>query len=113
MAGIKNLPEDKDPKPELSFYAVLAYIPVVGLCSLFSVQQSDEDSHFHSKQGFVLFGAELFGSMVRFVPVVGGWLFLILVLLALFCHIKAWVEMYRGNRYIIPGIGKLAVLLEL
>jgi uncharacterized membrane protein len=91
----------------------LSYIPVLGLCSLFDPERSsNEELYFHSKQGLLLLIAELFCGCVWFIPVVGAWVFLFLLGLFVFFHLKTLHEMKKGKRWKVPIIGPLAILLE-
>jgi uncharacterized membrane protein len=101
------------PGPSARFYAFLAYIPVVGLCSLFAVDSTEEVAYFHSKQGFLLCVCEFMIPMLGFIPVAGPWILLTTFGFFLFSHLKSVWELYHEKRWLIPGLGKVAVLLEL
>ncbi|MBW7876371.1 MAG: hypothetical protein H3C47_10325 [Candidatus Cloacimonetes bacterium] len=104
--------KDKSSEEEFSWNSALAYIPVLGICSLFSVKQQTASEQFHARQGFVLFSVELFSSMVCFVPVVGWPLFFILIFGFAFVHFKVLAEMRKGRRYRLLWLAGIVRLLE-
>lgn len=97
---------------QFPWYCALAYVPVLGLCCLFSSRQGDEEFLFHARQGFILFALEMFSTMILFVPKLGFWCFGLFSLLFACLHIRVLLEMRRGKRFKIPAVASLARLLE-
>ncbi len=104
--------KDRSVEEEFSWNSALAYVPVIGICSLFSVKPQTASEQFHARQGFVLFAVELFSSMVCFVPAVGWPLFFILIVGFAALHVKVLAEMRRGRRYRFLWLAGVVRLLE-
>ena len=92
----------------LSYLGPLAFIP-------FFIAQDDPDVHWHSKNGLVLFAAEVALWFVLFAISMTGFLSCLTcfasvgLTFALFVvHVWCIVSALNGNRPMIPGLSQLA-----
>ena len=76
--------------------AALSYIWILCLVPLLTKRDS-KYAQFHAKQGLVLFIAEIIGSLVFWIPIIGWLLWVAAIILAIMGIIKAlageWWEM--------------------
>jgi len=90
------------------YLAALSYIWILCLVPLF-LKRDSKFAQFHAKQGLVLFIANVAGSLVFWIPVVGWLLGLGILILAVLGIVKA----LSGQWWEMPYLGKYAKKLNI
>ncbi|MFA6909364.1 MAG: hypothetical protein WC289_05830 [Patescibacteria group bacterium] len=89
---------------ESKLMAALSYVWIVSVIMLL-IKKDDQFVYFHARQGLVLFLA----SFIGIIPVIGWFLWILVLLLDLFGFIKA----LSGERYALPGVSTLAEKIKI
>lgn len=90
------------------YVAVLSYLWALVLVPLF-MKRDNAFITSHAKQGLVLFGTEIIGTVVFMIPIIGWALFLFCVIASAYGIAQA----LQGRTWEVPVIGKYAHKLSL
>ncbi len=95
-------------------YAALSYLWILCFLPYFmDDQKSNSFTMFHAKQGVVLFILNIVAMMIAAVPCI-GWVIAPIVLLALFVlAVIGFIKAINGEKWEMPGIGKLVKTMNL
>lgn len=104
----KPLSEDKKKQHEDSLLAALSYVWILCLVPLFLRRDSSFVQH-HAKQGLLLFAVEIVGWPIFGIPVIGWFLGLVVLVLA----ITGFVKALSGEEWNMPFLGKYAKKINL
>ena len=99
--------EEKKPvstSSDSNLMAALSYVWILSVVMLI-VKKDDEFVKFHAKQGLILFII----SFVGVIPVIGWFIWLVVVVLDIVGFIKA----LSGEHYKVPVVGDLASKINL
>jgi len=91
--------ELKDMVPESNILALVSYLWVLSIV-MYILKKDDKFVVFHARQGMVLFAL----SIVGIIPVIGWPIMIISFVLIVIGAVKA----YKGEKYEIPVIAKIA-----
>ncbi len=102
----------KDRNGELGFdgntmYAVLAYLWILCLVPVF-LKKTDAFVRFHVRQGLMLFIVEVGIGIISIVPVFGGIIAVLGILICGILSLTGIVQVLMGNRWKMPVIGEWA-----
>lgn len=89
---------------------LLAYLLVfISGFILLMVEKKNKNIRFHAMQSIVVFAVLfVFGMIVNLIPIVGSMISLFLVPVSLALWVFLMVKAYQGERYLLPGAGKIA-----
>jgi uncharacterized membrane protein len=106
-----NQTDDITKKEKISFFSRLwvisAYVWVFAFVPYF-LQRRNEFVKFHTKQGIVLFVTELILIFLSCIPIIGQLISLVGSIFCAYLSIRAMVLGSRGQKWVLPLIGKYA-----
>lgn len=88
--------------------AALSYIGILVLIPLLTEVKNDPYVKFHIKQGLVLLVAEIIGSFISMIPVIGWFISPFLWIIFLILIIIGLMNSLNGKEKELPVIGSLA-----
>lgn len=106
----KDKPAEKPFAPDVKdnrLMAALSYIGVLFLVPMLARNRSDY-AIFHCRQGIMVFALQAVLSFVTWIPAVGPFLYLLVLLIS----IVGFIQAYRGQWWEIPLLGKYAKMLK-
>lgn len=103
----QNPPLQPIQKEEKNIIAILSYLGILVIIPLLAVK-NDEFVKFHTRQGLVLFIAEVATTMVAWVPIIGWIGSPILYIIWLVLAIIGIMNVLQGEKKELPLIGKFA-----
>src|SRR3989338_10408413 len=83
--------------------AAIGYVWILCLVPLF-LKRNSQFAQFHAKQGLVLFVAEIFGWLIFWIPLIGWFLGIFIIILAVLGIMNA----LQGRYWEMPVLGKSA-----
>lgn len=100
------------PKEKVNPLAILSYLWVLVLVPLL-IEKKDEFVKFHSRQGLLLFIAELITGLISWFPIIGWLIGFLAALLWLVLSILGIINVVTGQKKPLPMIGQLADKLKI
>ncbi len=92
---------------EGNVYAVLSYLWILCLIPLL-LKKEDEFVRFHAKQGLMLFIVEVGIGIIGIIPILGGIVVTLGILVCGFLSLIGIVQVLMGNKWKMPVIGEWA-----
>ncbi|MFA6304474.1 MAG: hypothetical protein WCV73_01425 [Patescibacteria group bacterium] len=88
--------------------AAIGYVWILCLVPLF-LKRNSQFTQFHAKQGLMLFVAEVVGWLIFWIPLIGWFLWLLVIIMAVMGIMSA----LQGRYWEMPVLGKYARRINL
>lgn len=96
----------------VNWYAVLSYLWVLCLIPVF-MKKDDGFVRFHARQGVMLFIVEIGIGVISIIPGLGGFIYLLGMIVCGLVSLVGIVQVLMGNKWEIPLISKWAEKLRI
>jgi uncharacterized membrane protein len=90
----------------IGYFGFLCFVPLI-------FRPKSRFAHFHGKQGLVLFIAEAAVFIISFVPIIGKYIWFILLIIFAVLAIQGYLKALAGKKWPMPYLGKYAERIRL